>query len=321
MSSNAPQCNNSLQNNKKTNKFVNLFKTVYHQKHLDFYAPILLLLILLIIIPSSLAIVSGYIDQEKAEDKALLLNYIGTVAITGGLFYTAKGLHDQYHYNKRAKASDYVAFWYDPEFSKSLRVLRDIKKEYFDGNDNLQKEIEKIRESNLEHKPSNNSSCPILEIINSDNKEAKEQLNDIQFIILEEVEKDRDKKDHVNRVLCFFEQLSEDIRLKVADELYLKDFFYVVIINYYQLFKRYIQYKHWKRKNSFAYCNFVYIAKQWEDPSNSPALPETCQYQKCGGEQKKYDKDQKSPEERFQDIFNQYNKNKNKDLTATKSIL
>ena len=103
-------------------------------------------------------------------------------------------------------------------------------------------------------------------------------LEETQSRILERLENvgDKSEKHNVQSVLSFFEHMGQDVKCNVADSDYLKDYFYAVVINYYEFFRKYIEFLQYDQSRRIRYCNFVYMAQTWEKEGFLPELPTIC---------------------------------------------
>ena len=283
MSSNTPQSHVSNQKTWKHNKIFSWFRKFYYRQHLDFVLQMLLFLGLFIGLPSYLVSELQDLELNKSVDREFLLDFASTMFVGGGLFFTAKSLHSQYHYQKETKASEYVSLWYGEELAEPLETIKKIKDEEFDSNPLVQNSPSIIcncpfwLEQNYNLAPSDVCNCLVLDLKQQGIIGINQTLSKIQSKILARLLANSQEAKYVDRIFNFFEQIGEDIRLNVADRHYLKDFFYMVIINYYELFRKYIEYKQRKVGNKFTLCNFVYLAHHWEKQLIPPEIPEICQ--------------------------------------------
>ncbi len=249
---------------RQKNKVNRLIKAANRKFHLDKNIwNFLLLLVIAILVGSALK------SSELSEDKRseYLFNTAGIIAVAGSLLWTANGIHNQYHDNQRARASQYISSWYSKDLAESVRCIREL----------TDREFNDICNSLLGVPKENDLETPILRLKYSGNTELVKKISDAQTKILEELLNDKTKQEHIDRVLAFFEQIGADVKLGVADAEYLKDFFYAVVIRYYELLRKYIEYWQIKRNSQSVYCNFVYLARTWEAENEPPKLPKICQ--------------------------------------------
>lgn len=80
----------------------------------------------------------------------------------------------------------------------------------------------------------------------------------------------------LHNVLNFFENVGLDIKNDVVDSDYLKEYFYSTVIDYDELFRKYIEYAQFKGNTRQTLCNFVYLAQTWEREGSRPAIPRIC---------------------------------------------
>jgi hypothetical protein len=62
---------------------------------------------------------------------------------------------------------------------------------------------------------------------------------------------------------AFGQKLVQDVKFGIVDSEYLKDFFYLIVIRYYESCRVYIESLQ-DRYSYFVYCNFVYLAQRWD---------------------------------------------------------
>ena len=120
-----------------------------------------------------------------------------------------------------------------------------------------------------------------------DEDKAKKILNGESESTEQLKEKVKNRRD-IYTILEFFEHMGLDVKLDVVDENYLKEFFFVVITNYYEIFKKFICYRNEKFNNKIVYCNFVYLAQLWEQHRLPPrADKNSCDENSCGATKKR----------------------------------
>lgn len=231
------------------------------KKHFDLAAMIFPILLILTI---EWAIYSAVTKKEEFK-KEELLDLWAFTATTMGLIFTAKNIHDQQHLTKLVRASEYIEEWYSKDFFEIVKNVRKIKQEEFDILDR----IDTFEDSQEDEEP---KLLVLKKIVGG-----LPALADMQTKVLKRLLENRKENDEVDRILCFFEQMGEDIKLGAADEEYLKDFFYIIVINYYEIFRKYIEFYQYKGRTKTIYCNFVYLAQTWEKDGCSPELPLICE--------------------------------------------
>lgn len=231
--------------------------------HLDLKAMILLIVLILAI--EGFVYWAWAVTKKEKFDKRYLLDIWGFTATTMGLIFTAKSIHDQHHLTKLVRSSEYIEKWYSKDFFEIVKNVRKIiKREAFDILD----KIDTFEDYQEDEQP---KPLVLKKIVGG-----LPILAEVQTKLLKRLLENREENDQVDRILCFFEQMGQDIKLHAADEEYLKDFFYGIVINYYEFFRKYIEFYQYKEQSKGTYCNFVYLAQTWEKDGSSPELPLIC---------------------------------------------
>ncbi|MGG6241575.1 DUF4760 domain-containing protein [Nodosilinea sp. AN01ver1] len=196
-----------------------------------------------------------------------LISTAATIAAAGALLWTANGIHGQYHERLLAKASGYAEAWYGNDLVDSIKEIRKLVREEFEiiCDDALDNEKE------FACQPINK----VLELKHGD-LASLNKLSKAQSRIVARILEDKHAEFVVNKIMGFFEQMGQDIRFKVADEHYLKDLFYRIVIQYYELLRKYIEYRQRCTGSPFVFCNFVYMAQTWEKEEYPPRIPSIC---------------------------------------------
>jgi hypothetical protein len=70
--------------------------------------------------------------------------------------------------------------------------------------------------------------------------------------------------------------MGQDVKDHVTDSDYLKDYFYSIVVDTYELFRKYIEYAQISYSSRMLYCNIVFLAQTWEKEGNLPELPRIC---------------------------------------------
>jgi hypothetical protein len=185
-------------------------------------------------------------------------------AITiAGILMTAMSIHTRNHQDKLTQASLFAEQWYGSEMEKSNLQIRAYT------SSKLEK-IFKELDINLQSK----GSTEILLC-----------LRNCKSIILVEIQMDiyeflkdgqnDDLKKHLTKVFTFFEKMGYDINLGVADEKYLKNLFFAIVIKYYVLYDLHLN-RIRQKHGSLAYCNFIDLADRWANLANLPEAPFNC---------------------------------------------
>lgn len=207
------------------------------------------------------------VKNHKNNNNEELYKYLAELLGAGiGIVFTMTNLHNQYHYNKLARASNYLKTWNDDSFlSLRQNVSQIIKEKFYD-----QHSIE--FKSNLFNQCHNHltelkKSVDGIEIL-------KKTQSAILYRLIKEGE--NEEKEKVNALLNFFEHMGQDVKLQVADSDYLKDYFYGIVIDSYEFLRKYIEYCQFEKCDRFLFCNFVYLAQTWEKEGSLPILPRIC---------------------------------------------
>ncbi|MDJ0510502.1 MAG: DUF4760 domain-containing protein [Crocosphaera sp.] len=232
--------------------------------HLDITVPILIVLV-------SLGCALYYMKDHPTQDNGsynLAKDSGALVGVGTGIVFAMLNLHSQYHYNKRAKASQYIEQWHSDYLLKvQLRVRQILKEEFYEK-----------YPSKFDSKLFNQCHSRLVELKQS--PEGIEELKTVQSNILlrlkDHQENYTEESESVYKLLMFFEHMGQDVKLKVADSDYLKDYFYSVVITHYELLRKYIEYQQFTRCHRLMFCNFVYLAQTWEKEGSLPSLPMIC---------------------------------------------
>jgi hypothetical protein len=206
------------------------------------------------------------IGNIKINYEIKVIEVIGLYGVIVGLFYNAKTSHSQYHQEKFNKSSAYVAQWYSPELKKHLKLLRKLKKDTYEVT--FKNELCPSKEENKSVIESVDSL--LNKVRKGKNKEEIEKIQaamvEVQAKVINLLKKTNDEnpKDSIIIILEFFEQMGQDIRFNIADEEYLRDFFFYIVVAYYEILKGYIDDLQSKYNSRYLYCNFINLAKRWE---------------------------------------------------------
>jgi len=189
------------------------------------------------------------------------------IGAAGALLWTANGIHSQYHERLLAKASGYAEAWYGSDLSDSIQSIRKLVREEFEMI--FDDECDNGKEFVCQ--PINK----VLELKYGD-LQSLNKLSKAQSRIAVRILEDKHAEFVVSKLMGFFEQMGQDIRFKVADGDYLKDLFYRIVIQYYELLRKYIEYRQRCTGSPFIFCNFVYMAQTWEKEEYPPRIPAIC---------------------------------------------
>ena len=199
------------------------------------------------------------------------------------ILFVMKNMHREYHYKSRAKSSEYMSAWHSTEFSKLLVIVNQLKKDLFwdkhaTGFDPVL--FNKCHSVVADYKK-NADGIEILQRVQSDilKRLASRKYTDAQVNIPRGAldEQQAIEKHAVSSLLNFFEHMGLDVKNKVADSDYLKDIFYDVLVDTYELFRKYIEYVQIVRSSRMVYCNLIFLAQTWEKEGDLPALPRICE--------------------------------------------
>ena len=209
-------------------------------------------------------------NLEQLDPKIGTDDWLAVAALfgaAGGLLLSANGIHNQYHHNKLLRASKYIESWCSEDFEKKIQPVLNL----------ADSELEKIYEGKPASIEEGDLETPILRLKYSGYKPLLRKLSTAQTKIAKVVLNDQEKQKQAKNLFAFFEHMGMDVKLGLADEEYLKNFFYAVVIRYYELFRKYIEYWQHKRDSRGVYCNFVFLAQSWEKENDPPELPRICQ--------------------------------------------
>jgi hypothetical protein len=181
-----------------------------------------------------------------------------------GVLFAMTNLHNQYHYRKLEAASKYIEQWNSEDFHQSRLKLRDVTNEEF-----YRKHPIAFNEENF-----NTCHSELIELKGS--PDGIETLKLVQSNILYRLLSKKEEAQNVEKILSFFEHMGQDVKCNVADSEYLKDYFYLVVINYYEFLRKYIEYHQFRRCHRLIFSNFVYLAQTWEKAGTPLSLPKIC---------------------------------------------
>lgn len=247
----------------KKNKTIRFLRFAYQKLHLD---KNIWNFILISMMFSAVFNVLKNSDSSTVEGQANLLNTAAIVGAAGALLWTANGIHNQYHDNLLSRASYYVKAWRSDELFEATQVIREVTREEFES-------IYDSRPDSLEEK----NLTPILSMKYDENNEGLFlKLSESQNKIAAKILGNKDKMELIEKVLDFLDQMGQDVKFHVVDSEYIKDSFYTVVIRYYELLRKYIEYWQNLYDNRLLWCNFVYLAQTWEKEAYAPRVPRIC---------------------------------------------
>jgi len=257
-------------------------RKIFRKFHMDLYVPILLIFL-------SACFTTIWLWQSRESTGNLTHEYgsiynftkdagsifIGTITI----MFAMGSLHRDFHLNKRKKASDYIRIWYSNEMHDVIREVGKIyddefwnsnrtvfSSELFDQAHSVIAEYKKTADGIIALQAA--QSRILIRIYSRHNKKHNVFSLEKQY--------EYSEKDSVNRLLAFFEHMGQDVKRHVVDSDYLKDFFYSIALNNYELLRKYIEYLQVDRSNRITCSNFVYLAQTWEKEGSLPELPRIC---------------------------------------------
>jgi hypothetical protein len=210
-------------------------------------------------------------DFKDKQNQGNILNLAMLTGTAGALLWTANGIHRQYHQNLLSKASRYIEEWYSDDLKNSIEAIRDL----------TDSPLEQICDGRISQSEGFEAESPILVIKNGLLKdgmiegEPSRKLLDLYEAQVDIARKILDAdglEADVERIFSFFEQMGQDVKFGIVDSEYLKDFFYLIVIRYYESCRVYIEALQ-DRYSYCVYCNFVYLAQKWEKEDMPPRIP------------------------------------------------
>ncbi|WP_017296555.1 DUF4760 domain-containing protein [Nodosilinea nodulosa] len=242
------------------NRFLRFYRHVERKIHLDKNVWNFLIIFFMLF---SVAIAWRHPGLTN-EQRDSLISTAAIIGAAGALVWTANGIHNQYHACLLSRASNYVQAWYSDDLANSLKVIRGLVGNEFDSVYDGQ--INNIDDFDIN---------PVLSFKYGE-LELLEKLSEAQLRIAKKIMSDKELEGHVEKVACFFEQMGQDVKFGLVDTEYLKDFFYVIVVKYYELLRKYIEYWQDYHRSLYVYCNFVYLAQTWEKQEYPPKIPTIC---------------------------------------------
>lgn len=233
-------------------------KKIFRNLHLDVnIARFVFTALLILSIPQILEDPARNENQKRVDIVAFLSAGIGVL-------FGMTTLHNQYHYRKLEAASKYIEHWNSEDFQKIKLKTRDVTNEEFHHKYPIA-----FNEENF-----NTSHSELVELKRS--PDGVDTLKNVQSSILYRLISNKEEAHSVDKLLSFFEHMGQDVKCGVADSDYLKDYFYLVVINSYEFLRKYIEYQQFDRCHRLMFSNFVYLAQTWEKEGIPLALPNIC---------------------------------------------
>ncbi len=195
-----------------------------------------------------------------------LLKDVGTLfGATITIFFAMSNMHREYHYKKRDKASAYVSVWHSKESMEIRNAVTALKDETFWNQHSVDFDLSSFNQCHsilADYKKSANG----VEILQKMQSEILKKL-------YANTKDAKNLRDQVDLLLSLFEHMGLDVKERVVDSEYLKDYFYAVVVDNYEFFRKYIEYKQIRNSSRIACCNLVYLAQTWEKEGCTPELP------------------------------------------------
>lgn len=239
-------------------------------------------------LPSSIIIILAFISiftilsNTTKSGESKISEVIKPVGLAVTLLTGFASAHTAFHLRRRERASDYVKEWR----SQNLAVCKATVKALF------LEEFYKYNRTRFDQRLFNRCHAHVEEL--KKNADGLRKLSDAQTRIMIRLTKKKKSNPHnnpeepierhaipslvdsVEAILTFMEQMGQDVKLNVVDEYYLKDYFYRVVITYYEFLRKYIELKQYEYSCRIGWCNFVYLAQKWEGDRFVPGLPRIC---------------------------------------------
>lgn len=244
--------------------------TLLGRLHLDFAIPALLVVLLAAAYSwRSYREFKSQHDTQTAEEHNVIPFFFTTDAIAPwGLAVTIvtgfAAAHNSKHLRRTESASKYISEFRSETMSKHIQQLHDLFEQEF-----YNKHPTHFDETLF-------NRCHTIPAKLKGNADGIQVLSNTQSQIMKRILRDRELERSVIPVLAFFEHMGQDVKMKVVDREYLKDYFYRTVVTYYEFLRKYIEFKQYKRSCRVAWCNFVYLAKSWEEDLYLPKLPPLC---------------------------------------------
>ncbi len=254
------------------------FRKFFRNRHLDINIPLSLISIVFVTVvwlmvksssdckgcstpASQLVRIEPHKNYELIKDLGVFTG--ATITI----WFAMINMHREYHYKKREKASQYVSDWRSRDFSSMRVPVNNLKSELFWDKHPIGFNaaiFDRCHSAVAEYK------------LNADGIEMLQKAqSDILYRLCAQ-NKNNEEKQSVESILSFFEHMGLDVKNHVADSDYLKDYFYSVVVDTYELFRKYIEFEQIDCSSRMSYCNVVFLAQTWEKEGDLPELPRIC---------------------------------------------
>lgn len=93
--------------------------------------------------------------------------------------------------------------------------------------------------------------------------------NEEKQALKDEIRKKPEARIALTSVLNFFEHMCQEIENGIADEEYLKDFFHLIVIDYYHTYLWYINDARENQKSSDTFRHFENVVIKWSSNGNT----------------------------------------------------
>jgi hypothetical protein len=254
------------------------FRKFFRNRHLDISIPRTFIVLVFVTVAWSMIVNSNnFKDCSTSANQAAkiepyknydLIKDLGAFAgATITVLFAMTNMHREYHYKKREKASQYISDWRSFDNSSIRKTVNTLKSELF------------WDKHPTRFNPGIFDICHSAVAEYKRNADGVEMLQQVQSDILERLcgkHMNNDEKHSVDSILSFFEHMGLDVKNHVADSDYLKDYFYAIVVDTYELFRKYIEHAQIDRSSRITYCNLVLLAQTWEKEGNLPELPRMC---------------------------------------------
>lgn len=227
---------------------------------IDFVAPIVLItFFLLIVVASVLNNKDLNLEKKLGISSSIAALWIATCS-------SIHGSHRSRHYQAQVKSSEYVKTWTTDPMVQYVHTFRKYSEPL----------LQKYRDNNMNSNSFNELRNSLADYKSAPNKIFN--LAQLQTDVLLDLSRDEntDLRNSVVEVLNFVEAMGQDVRLGVADADYLKDYFYEIVINNYQIVRKFIERRQVKNWSRATWCNLVYLAHTWEKEKVPPRIPLIC---------------------------------------------
>jgi len=210
-------------------------------------------------------VISILIAQSTQNKDQVVTSIAAIIAVTTTVITFLEGEHKNRHYQKLVRSSDYVKGWQSECILKHREGIKELK------NSIVNKHKLKIFDSR-----SFNEAHTLADFKSTPGKIATlAKLQSEMLLLLFNYENSESQKS-LNEILNYLESIGQDVKLGVVDADYLKDYFYYIVIDNYQIFRKYIECKQYISGSRVVWCNLVFLAHTWEKEKVPPRIPSIC---------------------------------------------